>query len=199
MSMYIGITGGIGSGKTAVSAYLRSLGETVICADETARLVVAPGEEGSAAVRELFGPSFFNSDGTLNRSKLAAEVFEDDHKRKLLEDALHPIIIRSMFAQAEDTAGRVFFDAALLIQSRMHLRMDYTWLVVADTAVRIARIISRDHMAEALIRSRMDAQLSDERMLPYADDVIDNNGDLTALHQQIDSLLEKPIYREDTI
>lgn len=188
--MRIGITGGIGSGKSAVSAYLRSLGETVLCADEAARQVVEPGQEGAAAIREAFGDSFFLADGSLNRKALGREVFADEEKRKRLEGILHPLIIAHIDRQAQD-AGRVFIDAALLMQMGMHKKMDAVWLVTSDLKTRIERVIQRDGLSETDVLQRIESQPADEWMMQYADQIIKNNGELADLHMQIDKLIKQ--------
>ena len=188
--MRIGITGGIGSGKSAVSAYLRSLGETVLCADEAARQVVEPGQEGAEAIREVFGDGFFLPDGTLNRKALAREVFADEEKRKRLEAILHPLIIAHIERQAEGIE-RVFIDAALLMQMGMHKKMDAVWLVTSDLKTRIARVKNRDGLNETDVLQRIESQPTDEWMMQYADKIIKNDGELADLHMQIDRLLKQ--------
>lgn len=199
MNMLIGITGGIGSGKSAVSSYLESLGEIVLCADKMAREVVLPGKEGNLAIHDAFGDSFFFEDGTLNRKKLARDVFSDSVKLKRLNDILHPIIISAMFKKASTMDGRVFMDVALLIQSSMHLKMDFVWLVIADIETRIARVMKRDNATYEQVKLRMKHQMSDEDMKKYADEVIDNNKTLSNVYDQIDSILKKESYSEVNI
>lgn len=187
--MIIGITGGIGSGKSEVTTYLRSLGEKVICADEVSRQVVKPGEPGAKAVKQAFGAKFFNSNGTLNRSMLASHVFSDKKLTKKLNDILHPIIIKRVNDMASETSSRVFLDVALLIQSGMHKTVDNVWLVTADLDTRIQRVKKRDNTDEKSVLRRIENQLSDSKMSTYADVIIENNSSLKELHKQIDELL----------
>lgn len=195
--MKIGITGGIGSGKSSVTDYLRSKGETVICADEVARQVVQPGEEGAKAVKLVFGEMFFDDDGILDRKKLAEYVFADSDKTKKLNELLHPIIIARINSLASIEAGRVFIDAALLIQSGMQTDVDYVWLVIADKETRIERVMKRDSTDRKSVLQRMSNQLSDSQMKRYASEIIENSGDIKALHDKVDNLLQKSIYKED--
>lgn len=188
--MRIGITGGIGSGKSAVSAYLRSIGETVLCADEAARQVVEPGQKGYAAIRKAFGDGFLRSDGSLNRKALAREVFANGEKRKQLEAILHPLIIARIDGQAKG-AVRVFIDAALLIQTGMYKKVDAVWLVTADLKTRVQRVMQRDTTDESDVLRRIDSQPSDEWMIQYADEIINNDGNFVDLHKQIDELLKQ--------
>lgn len=187
--MVIGITGGIGSGKSEVTRYLRSLGERVICADEVSRQVVEPGEPGAQAIKQAFGEMFFNSDGTLNRKMLASHVFADKSLTKKLNDTLHPIIIKRVIDKASEINGRVFLDVALLIQSGMHKTVDHVWLVTADLDTRIKRVKKRDNADEKSVLRRIENQLSDTEMSSYADEIIENNGSLKELHKRIDELL----------
>ena len=195
--MIIGITGGIGSGKSEVTNYLREKGENVICADEVARQVVEPGKKGAEALRRLFGDSFFDDSGTLNRKKLADHVFENSELTAKLNDILHPIIIESIFSYARGCTGRVFIDAALLIQSGMHMNVDYVWLVTADEEKRIERVIDRDSTDRQSVLLRMNNQLRNSNMIPFSSEVIENNRSISQLHEKIDELLQKQIYNED--
>ena len=196
--MLIGITGGIGSGKSEVTAYLRNSGEVVICADEVAKQVVQPGELGALAIRQVFGDNFFDSSGNLDRKKLADHVFADKDMTSKLNDLLHPIIIDRIFAQAAKYKGRVFVDAALLIQSGMHLNMDCVWLVTADREKRIERVMRRDNAERQSVLLRMNNQLSDSDMAPFADEVIVNDGSIEELHAKLNNLLQSSMYKEDS-
>ncbi len=187
--MRIGITGGIGSGKSEVTRYLRSLGEYVICADEVSKQIVMPGEEGAAALRRVFGDGFFLEDGSLNRKKLADEVFSSDERLKVLNDTLHPLILKRIEYLAQQKQGRVFIDAALLIQTGMSKTVDIVWLVVAGLNTRIARVVKRDGLSAAEVERRIASQISDEEMSRFADEIIQNDGSLSALKRKVDDLL----------
>jgi len=192
----IGITGGIGSGKSAVTAYLRQKGERVICADEVAREVVLPGSRGAAIVRRQFGEDYFLPDGALDRAKLAQRVFAEPKSLKRLNAILHPLIIAAIWEKAARLDGRVFIDAALLIETGMHKRTDYVWLVAADRETRIRRVMDRDGAGREAVEKRMDSQMGDAQRARFADEIIDNCGSLDALHCQIDRLLQKEEYNE---
>lgn len=194
MKQLIGITGGIGAGKSAVTEDLRARGEVVICADETAKAVVEPGHPGSSALREYYGDGFFFPDGKLDRKKLAAYVFGKPDRIAQLNSLLHPIIILTMYEQAEQHDGWVFLDAALLIQSGMNERVDHVWLVVADLETRIERVMKRDSASREEVLQRIQSQLSDDEMKRYADEVIENNGTLEELHQIVGGILGKSDY-----
>ncbi len=190
--MRIGITGGIGSGKSEVTRYLRNLGEYVICADEVSKQIVEPGEDGARALQQVFGDSFFLENGELNRKKLAAEVFNDEERLKILNDTLHPLILARIEKLARTIEGRVFIDAALLIQTDMHKTVDRIWLVVADKKTRVERVMKRDGLTAREVERRIKSQLSDEEMKPYADEIVDNSGSIEALQRRIDALIKQP-------
>lgn len=190
--MRIGITGGIGSGKSEVTRYLRSLGEYVICADEVSKQIVKPGGEGAQALRRVFGDRIFYENGELDRKTLAADVFNDDERLKLLNDTLHPLILAHIEKLAKTIEGRVFIDAALLIQTGMHKTVDRIWLVVADKKSRVERVMKRDGLTVQEVMRRIKSQLSDEEMKPYVDEIIDNSGSIEALQRRVDNLLEQP-------
>ncbi len=189
--MRIGITGGIGSGKSEVTKYLRSLGEYVICADEVSRKIVMPGKEGADALRREFGAGIFLADGTLNRKKLADEVFSDEKKLMVLNNILHPLILKRIEELAKQREGRVFIDAALLIQTGMHKTVDMIWLVVAGLNTRISRVVKRDGLSAAEVERRIKSQISDEEMAAFADEIIRNDGSLSALKAHVDGLLKQ--------
>ncbi|MBT7122454.1 MAG: dephospho-CoA kinase, partial [Clostridia bacterium] len=161
-----------------------------------ARQVVQPGEPGSKEIKLVFGDSFFSDDGSLNRKKLADHVFADKSRLKLLNSLLHPIIIDRLFELSNLHSGRVFWDVALLIQAGMQQSVDFIWLVVANEDEKIRRVTQRDGASEQSVRQRMDKQLSDEQMKPFAHEIIENNEDLSSLYNKIDTLLNKPTYNE---
>ncbi len=196
--MMIGITGGIGSGKSEVTKYLRNKGEMVICADEVARQVVQPGEKGAEEIRRVFGEDFFDAEGNLNRKRLAAHIFADNELTAKLNEILHPIIIERIFTQAKGNGGRVFIDAALLIQSGMYMNVDFVWLVSADEQIRLERVMKRDGTDKQSVILRMNNQMSSSDMSPFADEIIENNGSISQLYRKIDMLLSNPIYNEET-
>ncbi len=190
----IGITGGIGSGKSQASAYLLSIGENVIDSDQVSRQVVMPGEPGCTAIRQSFGDEYFLENGILDRKKLAACVFDDEEKLELLNSILHPVIAQCIYDIAGKMTGRVFIEVPLLIQSGMHNKMGYVWLIVADIETRIKRVVERDGLSVSEVKKRIDSQMSDIEMGKYADEIIENNGSERQLERRINELLEKAEY-----
>jgi dephospho-CoA kinase len=194
MMKLIGITGGIGSGKSAVTQDLRDRGYFVVCADETARDIVKPGEPGADALRAEYGESFFLPDGSLDRRRLAAHVFGYPERVERLNSLMHPIITQSMIENAQGREGLVFLDAALLIQTQMHKRVDFVWLVTARMETRIRRVMMRDALSRDEVLRRIRSQMSDDEMKQYANEVIENDGTLEELHNKVSALLSQQEY-----
>jgi len=187
----IGITGGIASGKSAVTDYLRGLGYKVICADEVSREVSKKGREGYFAVKNAFGDSFFTTEGEIDRRRLGAYVFSNPSALEKLNRILQPVILEAIRKEAfKSGSSVVFIDAALLIESGLQDEMDAVWLIAADEAVRIKRIAERDGLSEEEARKRIRNQLSDKEKKKYADAVIDNTGELQKTIEKVQELLK---------
>ena len=189
----IGLTGGIGSGKSTVAASLRERGFPVLDADAIARDVVAPGTPGLEQVLSRFGEELRRGDGTLDRVALGARVFGDPAKRAELEAILHPRIAAETTARMASLeaqgAPAIFYDAALLFEAGADERVDEVVVVVAPVARQSARTMARDGCSEARVRARMEAQLSSEEREARADHLLDNTGDRDSLERGIDALL----------
>lgn len=182
----IGLTGGIGSGKSTVCAILAELGADVIDADALAREVVAPGSDGLAAVVEAFGPDVLAPDGSLDRAALAGRVFSDEDARRTLNGITHPRIAertRHLIAQLPHDAVLVH-DVPLLVELGMQGAYDLVVVVDAPDEVRVARLVERG-LGEQDARARIAAQASREQRLAAADVVIDNSGTLEHLRAQV--------------
>ena len=182
--LLVGLTGGIATGKSTVAETLRSLGAEVIDADQLARDVVAPGEPALAEIVHEFG-DVRNADGTLDRKKLGAIVFNDAARRQRLEAITHPAIRRRFLARLEALEARgfeglVFFDAPVMIESGNYRNMDRLVVVFTDEATQRRRLMARDDMAEAEASSRMATQMPVIDKAKLADYVIDNTGDRAA-------------------
>ena len=192
--MLVALTGGIGSGKSTVAARLARLGAVVIDADALAREVVAPGSPGLASVVTEFGPDVLLADGSLDRSAMAAVVFADESARHRLEAIVHPLVGERAAELVAGTPGDalVIYDVPLLAESPLSgLRpvagFDAVVVVEAPAEDRLARLVARG-LPEADARARMAAQASDEVRRSIADHVLVNDGDLDALHAQVDAL-----------
>ena len=188
----IGITGGIATGKSTVSDYLRQKGYTVVDADEAARAVVAPMSLGIDKVIDAFGRQMVKSDGQLDRELLGSVIFKDEAKRDQLNHLLHPLIIDWMDQQiAKAETEIVFVDVPLLYEVGYDQKVDQVWLVYVNRMTQLHRLMERNHLTEEEANQRIDSQWSLEAKKEKADVVINNEGDLDALYRQIDQLLEE--------
>jgi len=182
--LLVGLTGGIATGKSTVSDMLRALGSVIIDADLLAREVVAPGQPALAAIVREFGTDVLNTDGTLDRKRLAGVAFADPERRRRLEAITHPAI-RDAFAarltdlEAQGFAGLVFWDAAVLIESGGHKAMDRLVVVITDAPTQHARAVARDG-DRADVERRIANQMPLSEKVKLADHVIDNSGDRAA-------------------
>jgi dephospho-CoA kinase len=183
----IGLTGGVGSGKSTVARLLAEHGATIIDADAIAREVVEPGTPGFEAVVAAFGPDVVGPDGALDRPKLASIVFADEARRAELNGIVHPLVgARTAELMAAAPAGAiVVYDVPLLVESDLAAGFDLVLVVEAGESTRLARLAGRG-MAEADARERMAAQASDEQRRAVADVVLDNDGSLEELRARVD-------------
>ena len=183
----VGLTGGIGSGKSTVARLLAEHGALVIDADQIAREVVEPGQPALTEIAERFGPDVITTDGSLDRAALAAIVFADAVALADLNAITHPRIA-ARTAQLIDAApddAVVVYDMPLLVENDLAEGWDHVIVVEADREVRVRRLIERG-LDEADIEARMSRQASDEQRRAVADVVIDNSGDLDSLRAQVD-------------
>jgi dephospho-CoA kinase len=183
----IGLTGGIGSGKSTVSDMLAARGAVVLDADRIAREVVEPGTPGLAAVAEAFGPGVLTADGSLDRPALAAIVFADPAAREKLDGIVHPLV-RSRAAELAAAAPEgtvVVHDVPLLVETGQAGSYDLVLVVQADPDTRIDRLVRRG-MTEEDARARIAAQATDEQRRAVADVVLENDGTPEDLAEQVD-------------
>ena len=186
----VGLTGGIGSGKSAVAARLAAHGAVVIDADRLAREVVAAGTEGLADVVAAFGPDVLASDGGLDRPALAGRVFGDDAARRRLEAIVHPRV-RARTAELVAAAppdAIVVNDVPLLVEAGLAAAYEVVVVVLADEATRVARLVRDRGMAEEEAYARIRAQATDEQRRAVADMVITNDGSLDDLAARVDEV-----------
>ncbi|HZW90706.1 MAG TPA: dephospho-CoA kinase [Myxococcaceae bacterium] len=184
----VGLTGGIASGKSTVSAMFRELGAEVIDADEVARDVVEPGTAGLLELARRF-PGVVDASGRLDRAALGRRVFADPAERRALEGILHPRIreevARRMEALARAGVTVVLYDAALLIENGLHRGMDGVVLVSVNESVQRSRLAARDGLEEAAITARLAAQLPLADKRASATWVVDNGGTLDETRAQV--------------
>jgi dephospho-CoA kinase len=185
VTAFVGLTGGVASGKSTVGKLFRKLGAAVVDADEVAREVVERGSEGLAEIVTAFGPDVLAGDGSLDRKKLGAIVFEQPEDRVRLERITHPrIFARSMELMAAAAARNealALYEAALLVENGSYKMMQALVVVAAHEATQLARVAARDGLDEGAARARMAAQMPLEKKIAVADYVIWNDGDLATL------------------
>ena len=188
-ALVIGLTGGIGSGKTTVADLFSSLGVAVIDADELARQVVVPGEPALEEIRQFFGPGILKQSGELDRKQLRERAFSDPAARMRLEEIVHPRIYARMKQQLDalDTAYAILV-VPLLIESGGRDLVDRVLVVDSPEQLRIARTKRRDGTNPDVIEKILAAQLDRDARLSAADDVIENNASVQALTEAVHGL-----------
>ena len=190
----IGLTGGIASGKSTVSAILRRLGAQVIDADALAREVVEPHRPAWNEIVQTFGNKVLQADNTLDRKKLRKTVFDNPEARKQLEAITHPKIRKLAQQKIKDYASSgaslVVYEAPLLFETGVHLWLRPVILVACDSAAQRRRLQQRDNLTPAEIEQHLGAQMSLEEKRKLADCVIDNNGTLEDLESKVKTLVQ---------
>ncbi|AIQ63396.1 dephospho-CoA kinase [Paenibacillus stellifer] len=194
--MIMGLTGGIASGKSTVSALLVSKGARLVDADAIAREIMLPGHEVLASVAEFFGAEVLQPDGTLNRSKLGDIVFRDPEARKTLNGLTHPVIRRitreRMEAfEREDASRLTIVDIPLLYETEQEDLFEKILVVYVPREVQIQRLIARNGLTEEQAKARLDSQMDIELKREKADYVIDNSGDPAETEKQIEQLMDR--------
>jgi dephospho-CoA kinase len=181
----IGLTGGIGSGKSTVARFLRELGATVIDADEATRAVQTPGSEGLRRLVEEFGSQILTREGALDRPRLAAIVFSDAEARRRLNEIIHPLVRQWMGERQREAAGRgdpsVVLVVPLLFETRGAQGLDAVILVYAPEDIQLKRLVEARGMDEQAARARIAAQMPIEEKRRRASHVIVNTGTLEEL------------------
>jgi len=192
----IGLTGGIGTGKSTVSAYLRQQNIPVIDADAIAREITAPGSPVLSDIRILLGDEVFFEDGTMNRQKVASKIFSDSSLLQAYEALTTAEAVRQCLELVEEyrrkgSSDMVVLDAPLLFECGMQQYTDEDWVVDTDLEKRIARVMNRDGISRDAIMERINRQMSAAEKNSRADHMIDNSGSLEYLYGQVDALLER--------
>jgi dephospho-CoA kinase len=187
----VGLTGGLGAGKSTVAAMLAERGAIVVDADDLARQALEPGTRAFQQVCDLFGDEVVTPSGELDREALAARVFGDQDARRALESITHPEVFRMLAETVEAHRGTdhvVVFDAPLIIETGFHEACDVVVVVSAKTEHQIERVARSRGMAEDQARARIAAQIPVEQREALADVVIRNDGDLASLERQVEAL-----------
>jgi len=188
----VGVTGGIGCGKSAVTDRFAALGVPVIDADRVARTVVEPGQPALVEIVEQFGAAALNADGTLNRAWLREAIFADPQAKTTLEQILHPRIRAEMHHQLEqfDTAYAIF-SIPLLFETGQDKHVNRILVVDCPPELQLSRVTRRDQTGEAQTKAIIASQIAREQRLAKADDIIDNSGSLDDLQEAIEQLHRK--------
>ncbi len=194
MLKLVGLTGGIGTGKSTVARMIRDMGVPVIDADVLARQVVEPGQPAYQEIKAAW-PQVVNAKGEIDRKKLASQVFAHANERKRLEDITHPRIMQMVQDQSDQLFRKgyrlAFLDAALLVETGLHRRLGGLVLVTASEAQQITRGMGREGCTPSQARARMRAQLPMEAKRRVATAIIDNSGDEAATRAQVQDLVRK--------
>ncbi len=191
MKPVVGLTGGIGVGKSTVSQILARLGAIIIDADKVGHRIILPGGKAYDVVVREFGRDILEPDGTINRKRLGAIVFSDHDKLRRLDSIMHPLMAEAM---AEEIASLrkiaapdsgIVLEAAVLIEAGWERLVDQVWVVVSDIERVIERLAVRNNLSRAEVMKRMSAQISDEERLTHADVILRNNGSFEEMEKQV--------------
>jgi len=189
----VGLTGGIGCGKSVVAGMFHELGIRIIDADDIAHHLVDPGGPVLAAIVARFGESFLNADGSLDRKKLGQHVFADPAQKKILESLVHPAVRAEIRQQLEACRDEAYVVVAipLLLETGYTPLIDRVLVVDCEQAQQVERVVQRDGRDRQQIEDIMQQQVSRSERLRQADDVLENNSDLASLQQQVTQLHQK--------
>jgi len=182
----LGLTGGIGCGKTAVSNMLAELGITIVDADIIARQVVEPGTEGLNAIVKHFGTDILNEHGALNRSELRARIFSNTEQKAWLNALLHPLIRTKLITDLKNAqSDYVVLVAPLLFENELDSYCNRTLLIDVPVEIQITRTTKRDNISTEQAKQIIDAQMSREQKQHKADDILNNNRNLNDVKQDL--------------
>jgi dephospho-CoA kinase len=199
MTLVVGITGGIGSGKTAVTRRFEQRGITVVDADLVARLIVEPGTPALAAIATHFGADVLQADGALDRAALRSRVFSNDTERHWLEHLTHPLIGQEIIDQINTSRSPyTILSSPLLLDTNQKALVDCVVVVDAPEELQLQRTVQRDSNDEAQVRRIMAAQMSRADRLERADMVIDNSRSLEELDSQVEELHKEFLLRAES-
>ncbi|MEE1923587.1 dephospho-CoA kinase [Pseudomonas sp. 148P] len=185
----LGLTGGIGSGKSAAAQRFVELGVHLVDADQAARWVVEPGRPALASLVERFGSGVLLEDGQLNRAALRELIFADAEQRRWVEALLHPLIGQEIFSYlAKAESPYAVFVSPLMIESGQYQRTDRLLVIDAPQSLQVERTLLRDQTSPEQVQAILKAQASREERLRHADDILVNDRDIAWLHAEVDRL-----------
>jgi len=198
--LLVGLTGGLGAGKSTVARMLADRGAILVDADELARRALEPGSGAYRQVSDLFGDEALTASGELDRAAIAATVFSDPARRRALESIVHPEVFRMLAETVEARRGTddiIVFDAPLIVETGFHDACDVVVVVTALEEERVARATRERGMTADQARARIGAQIGDAEREAVADVVIRNDGDVAQLEARVDDLWEQLRARGD--
>ncbi|MGB0651058.1 MAG: dephospho-CoA kinase [Rhodothermales bacterium] len=188
----IGLTGGIGSGKSTVRDMLQDKGAVVFDADAVAKHLMEEDESVREGLMDVLGPQTWNADGRLNRSWIARQIFADDNVRKAVNAVVHPAVYEAfdLTASRAEASGApaIVREAALLPPASIREKLDSVVAISASKAVRLQRVLDRGGLTVSEIEGRMGAQPDNEQYVAFADEIILNNGSLSDLQKEVDRI-----------
>ncbi|EGT3628018.1 dephospho-CoA kinase [Morganella morganii] len=188
----VGLTGGIGSGKTTVANLFAAEGITLVDADIVAREVVAPGSTGLEAIVTHFGTEILTPEGELDRAKLRQRIFSHPKEREWLNQLLHPMIRQEMLAQVEKaTSAYVIMVVPLLFENGLDRLVNRTLVVDISPELQINRTVKRDNVDASQVNNIISSQCSRSEKLARADDIIDNQGEISSLKREVQALHQR--------
>ncbi len=200
MALIVGVTGGIGSGKTAVTRCFEQRGITVVDADLVSRIVVEPGRPALTAIAAHFGADIIQADGTLDRAVLRARVFADATERKWLEHLTHPLIAQEILDQiSASRSPYTILSSPLLLETTQKTLVDCVVVVDVPETLQLRRTVQRDNNDEAQVRRIMAVQMERHDRLAHADIVIENSGSLADLDKTVETLHKDFLLRSNTL
>jgi dephospho-CoA kinase len=195
MSLTIGLTGGIASGKSTVSKMLAGRGIPIVDADIEARLAVQKGEKAYNDIINFFGKDILQEDGELDRAKLGGIIFNDEEKRKVLNSIVHPAVRERMLAKKaraeQEGAKAVVLDIPLLFESRLQFMADKILLVYVNEDTQVRRLMERNDYSRDEAMARIQSQMPLGEKVGLAHEVIDNNGSIAETEQQLNEILAR--------
>lgn len=188
----VGLTGGIGSGKTTVANLFAAEGVALVDADIVAREVVAPGSKGLEAIVTHFGAEILTPEGELDRAKLRQRIFSHPEEREWLNQLLHPMIRQEMLAQVEKaTSAYVIMVVPLLFENGLDRLVNRTLVVDISPELQINRTVKRDNVDASQVNNIISSQCSRSEKLARADDIIDNQGEISSLKREVLALHQR--------
>lgn len=192
----IGLTGGIGSGKSTVSAYLKEHGYLILDADQIAHDITKKGSPVLQQIADAFGADMLDEDGNLQRKKLAAVAFSTPENKAVLESLTTDEVVRLISEQVEELRNGkqydiIFVDAPLLFEAGVDRLTDLVWMVSAEEEIRISRVMNRDQISRADVLQRIANQMDNDEKIRRSQEIIDNSRGKEELYQQVAALLKK--------